>query len=336
MVTKYDINPWIELGARLKRGLSDGSLDEIIVRSTRENPWFTEDSVRMAIQAICSDMLTRTALENWLAPYNDRPQPVRKRVGIVMAGNLPLVGFADLMYVLMAGHDAWIKPSSKDRVLIEYVCNQLQAIEPSYHIEPLDDRIPDAIIATGSDTTRLHFQQRYAGIPALLRGSRHSIAILTGHETPDQLDGLHTDLFAYFGLGCRNVSRLFVPRDYPIETLTDRLQCPPIRHTKYLNAYRQTKATLTLSGRPFLDGGFFLMTEEEVSIQATCLLHYTRYDRPEDLDRWIADHNEQLQCVVADQGEYPRQVAFGQAQHPRPEEYADGVDVMNFLLRLSL
>ncbi len=336
MVTKYDINPWIELGARLNRGLSDGTLNEIIVRSTAENPWFTEASVRMAIQAICSDMLTRSILENWLAPYNDRPQPIRKRVGIVMAGNLPLVGFADLMYVLMAGQEAWIKPSSKDRVLIEYVCDQLQAIEPAYRIEALDDRMPDAIIATGSDNTRRYFQQHYAGIPALLRGSRHSIAILTGNETPDQLDGLHTDLFAYFGLGCRNVSRLFVPRDYDIKALIERLQRHPVRHPKYLNAYRQTKATLTLSGQPFLDGGFFLMTDEELPIQATCLLRYTRHDRPEELDRWIADHDEQLQCVVSDQDRYPRQVTFGQAQHPRPEEYADGVDVMDFLLRLSL
>ena len=336
MVTEYDINPWIELGARLNRGLSDGTLNEIIVRSTAENPWFTEASVRMAIQAIYSDMLTRSILENWLAPYNDRPQPVRKRVGIVMAGNLPLVGFADLMYVLMAGQEAWIKPSSKDRVLIEYVCEQLQAIEPAYRIEALDDRMPDAIIATGSDNTRRYFQQHYAGIPALLRGSRHSIAILTGNETPEQLDGLHTDLFAYFGLGCRNVSRLFVPRDYDITTLIERLQRHPVRHSKYLNAYRQTKATLTLSGQPFLDGRFFLMTDKELPIQATCLLRYIRYDRPEELDRWIADHDEQLQCVVSDQGRYPRQVTFGQAQHPRPEEYADGVDVMDFLLRLSL
>ena len=336
MITKYHINPWIELGRRLNRGLSDGSLDTLIAQSIQDNPWFTEASVRMAIHALCTDMLTRDALEHWLCPYANRPRPAAKRVGIVMAGNLPLVGFADLMYVLMTGHEAWIKPSSKDSVLTEYISTQLQAIEPAYRIEPLGDRIPDAIIATGSDTTRHYFQQHYAGIPALLRGSRHSIAVLTGHETPKQLDGLHTDLFAYFGLGCRNVSRLFLPRDYAIAPLIAHLQRQPVRHPKHLNAYRQTKATLTLSGQPFLDGGFFLLCEEELPIQATCLLHYTRYDRPEEVDRWIADHDAQLQCVVADRGRYPRQVTFGEAQHPRPETYADGVDVMDFLLRLSL
>lgn len=334
METKYDIKPFVELGKRLNLGLNDGSLDEVIARSIQENPWFTEESVRMAIQAICSDMLTREILESWIRAYTDYARPDRKRVGIILAGNLPLVGFADVMYTLLAGHELWIKPSSKDRVLIEYVCRLLQEIEPAYTIEPMGEHWPDAIIATGSDSTRRLFEQRYASIPALLRGSRYSVAVLTGQETPEQLDGLYSDLFAYFGLGCRNVSRLFVPQDYPLERLTTRFQQHPVRHRKYLNAYRQTKATLTLGGNSFVDGGFFLLGDDTLSVQTNCLLHYIRYDQPEDVTRWMADHADQLQCVVAAQGNYPRRVNFGMAQHPRPEDYADGVDVMKFLLRL--
>ncbi len=334
MGTKYDIKPFVELGKRLNRALNDGTLNEVIVRSTQENSWFTVESVRMAIRAICTDMLAREILEPWIATYADYAVPVRKRVGTILAGNLPLVGFADIMYTLLAGHELWVKPSSKDRVLIESVCHLLHEIEPSYTIEPMGNRIPDAIIATGSDSTRRLFEQRYATLPALLRGSRYSVAVLTGQETPTQLDGLYSDLFSYFGLGCRNVSRLFVPQNYPLQRLIDHFQRNPVRHRKYLNAYRQAKATLTLSGTAFLDGGFFLLGDDTLSLQTNCLVHYIRYDHPEEVSCWIADHEEQLQCVVAGRGDYPRRVDFGMAQHPRPEDYADGVDVLDFLLRL--
>lgn len=334
METKYDIKPFVELGERLSRGLSEGRLDEVIARSTQQNAWFTDASVRMAIGALCSDMLSPKALEDWLLAYAGHTLSAGKRVGIVMAGNLPLVGFADLMCVLLAGHRAWIKPSSKDRVLTEYIGGLLLEIKPSYTIEPLEDRQPDAVIATGSDQTRLHFQQRYAGIPALLRGSRHSIAVLSGSETPEQLDGLSTDIFSYGGLGCRNVSRLFLPRDYPLDELTDRLKRHPVRHPKYLNAYRQAKAVLTLGGEPFTDGGFFLLCEGEPPVQSVSVLSYTRYDRPDEVEQWISGHDGQLQCIVAATGEHPRRVGFGRAQHPRPQDYADGVDVMEFLIRL--
>lgn len=335
MPRKYDITPFMELGVRLLRAPREDAWAETLARSLQENSWFSDDYIRMAIHSIATDMLTPQALQTWIQTYTEILPPEPKSVGIIMAGNLPLVGFADLMYVLVAGHRAWIKPSSKDRVWIEYVCNELKQIEPAYLIEPLDGRTPDALIATGNDHTRRYFQQHYSSIPTLLRGSRYSLALLSGQETPTQLDALAEDIFAYCGLGCRNVSRLFIPRDYPLESLLNRLQRHPVRHPKYLNAYRQTKATLTLSGQAFRDGGFFLLCEHPAPVQAVCVLEYIRYDRLEEASRWIAEQEDHIQCIVSDTAlQHPRQVAFGQAQHPRPEDYADGVDVMNFLLRL--
>lgn len=199
--------------------------------------------------AIADDMLRRDRLETWLAPY-PVPVAVPRRVLVVMAGNIPLVGFFDLLCVLAAGHRCLVKPSAKDRVLTEYVVGMLRELDPEVPVGFYDGSSPvDAVIATGSDNANRYFRTQYAGIPALLRGSRQSVAVLSGRETEAQLEGLADDIWAYSGLGCRRVSLLFVPEGYDL-----RLRMPAVNE-KYRNNYRQQKALLTMTGRPFRDLG---------------------------------------------------------------------------------
>ncbi len=243
----------IELFSALGRRLADFGGDvptqEVAERACRANGWFTPADVRRAVAAIADGMLRRDRLETWLAPY-PVPVAVPRRVLVVMAGNIPLVGFFDLLCVLAAGHRCLVKPSAKDRVLTEYVVGMLRELDPEVPVGFYDGLSPvDAVIATGSDNANRYFRTQYAGIPALLRGSRQSVAVLSGRETEAQLEGLADDIWAYSGLGCRSVSLLFVPEGYDL-----RLRMPAVNE-KYRNNYRQQKALLTMTGRPFRDLG---------------------------------------------------------------------------------
>ena len=206
------IEPFIRLGERLAEELLDGTIEPVIRRSEAENPWFSRANVVSAIQAICTDMLDGRNLGSWLARYPAAGRPSDETVGIVMAGNIPLVGFFDLLCVLICDRRCLIKPSSKDRVLIGHIVDLLREIEPRFSIGALEGKVPDRLIASGSDEARRHFASVYPDTPSLLRGHRYSVAVLSGQESDRQLDGLYDDVFSYFGLGCRNVSRIFVPR----------------------------------------------------------------------------------------------------------------------------
>ncbi len=260
---KYPIGPFVELGRILQQELDEGRLDPVIRRATEANCWFTAESVAFAIRAICSDMLQPELLETWLRPYQKQGTKTVRRVGIIMAGNIPLVGFFDLMCVLLSGHGCLYKPSSKDSVLIDHIAGLLTGIDPSLPLQRMNGKRPDAVIATGSDNTNRYFRTIYHDMPALFRGSRHSIAVLTGDETPADLAELRQDIFTYFGMGCRNVSQLFLPRNYDTEPLMRALQKDPVTHPPYLHNYRQAFALNTMQGKPFTDGGFFLLEKAE-------------------------------------------------------------------------
>ena len=204
---KSAIELFSALGRRLADFGGDAPTQEVAERACRANGWFTPADVRRAVAAIADGMLRRDRLETWLAPY-PVPVAVPRRVLVVMAGNIPLVGFFDLLCVLAAGHRCLVKPSAKDRVLTEYVVGMLRELDPEVPVGFCDGSSPvDAVIATGSDNANRYFRTQYAGIPALLRGSRQSVAVLSGRETEAQLEGLADDIWAYSGLGCRSVSR---------------------------------------------------------------------------------------------------------------------------------
>ena len=246
---KNAIGLFSRLGCRLRGFGDDARTREVIGRACRENGWFTPADIRRAVAAVAGVMLRRDVLAEWLAPY---PVPVAepRRVLVVMAGNIPLVGFFDMLCVLAAGHRCLVKPSAKDTVLMEYVIGLLRGIDPQVPVEFYDGSTsPDAVIATGSDNANRYFRAQYAGIPALLRGNRQSVAVLGGRETPAQLTALADDIWAYSGLGCRSVSLLFLPEGYDLQ-----LRMPEV-NVKYRNSYRQQKALLTMGGQPFRDLG---------------------------------------------------------------------------------
>ena len=189
METNYRISPFVELGRRLARQLAGGELDAVVARAIAENGWFTRQSVAQAIEAICTDLLDETVLRDWLARYPRPDASAVRRVGIVLAGNIPLVGFFDLLCVLASGHACRVKPSSKDTVLIGYVVDLLRTIDPAIPLRIAEQgERPDAVIATGSDNANRYFRMLFGGIPSLLRGSRQSVAVLSGRETAAELD----------------------------------------------------------------------------------------------------------------------------------------------------
>ena len=294
-----------ELGRRLGTFGRDKTSRRIIRRAEQENGWFTEPEIRRAVEALRSEMLDQVRLRAWLAPYRV-PVAVPRDVLVIMAGNLPLVGLFDLLCVVASGHRCLVKPSSKDRVLIGY-----------------------AVIATGGDNANRYFRARFPGIPALLRGSRQSVAVLTGHESPEQLAGLSDDVFAYSGLGCRNVSLLFLPGG------CEPMLAPPPMSPKYHNNYMQQRALLTLQGRSFRDcGGALLLPMRDFPPALSCIA-YSHYERADEVSAWLEEHDSEVQCVVSDCLQHSRQVPFGRAQSPALTDYPDDRDVMEFLAGLA-
>lgn len=323
---KYPIQTFIELGRQLTVSLDNGELTPVIEQAAKENVWFTPESIEYAIRAICNDMLRPAQLEQWLAHYPGPTNSIRRRVGIIMAGNIPLVGFFDLLCVLASGHACRVKPSSKDTVLIGYVVDLLRTIDPAIPLRMAEQgERPDAVIATGSDNANRYFRMLFGGIPSLLRGSRQSVAVLSGRETAAELSGLEEDIFAYSGLGCRNVSLLFLPRGYMPE-----LRCTALNE-KYRRNYLRERALLRMRRMPFVDLDGAVLCEDRSFPAALSRIHYTFYDSLADVEAWLAAHDDRLQCVVSQCVRHSRRVAFGRAQHPGLTDYADDVDTMRFL-----
>lgn len=315
------------LGSRLRNFGADNCSAHIINQAIAANEWFSKDDIRMAVDAICREFLSREKLESWLANYN-LPSTPRRKVAIIMAGNIPLVGFFDLLSVLMCGHAAYVKPSHKDSVLINYIISCLKSIAPEI---PIYDYTPaeqvDMVIATGGDSAVAHFRQSYAGLPMLLRGSRHSVAVLDGGETTEEIMGLQRDIFSYNGLGCRNVSLVFLPRGAELQLLR-----PNNIGAMYRGNYLSQRALLFMSGADVRDWGFCLTRESREYSNAISCIHYAFYDDLAEVEEWLAEHDESLQCVVSHCVSHPRVVPFGHAQYPALDDYADGVDVIRFLI----
>lgn len=326
------MNDRIELFAALGdllRGFgADAASREVIARACRANAWFTPEEVVRAVRALADDMLRADVLAEWLRRY---PLPARRprRVLVAMAGNIPLVGFFDLLCVAASGHRCLVKPSAKDTVLTEYVVEALRMLNPRIALEYYDGSQPvEALIATGSDNAARYFKARYADVPMLLRGSRQSVAVLSGRETPGQLGGLADDIWAYSGLGCRNVSLVFVPEAYDLQLTM------PAMNEKYRNNYRQMRAVREMTRRPFRDLGGALAVEQQAFPAALCEVAVARYRTTEEVAQWLAEHDGEIQCVVTEMLPHPRRAGFGQAQSPKLSDYPDGLDVMAWLAGL--
>lgn len=332
MLLEDRIKLFVVLGEGLKTLPSDQK-EELYRAAQNGNSWFTPESISMALEGI-GLFLEESALKSWVSKY-DLSATNPKKIGVIAAGNIPLVGFHDLLTVLISGHHLMIKPSSDDTVLMRFVLDTLVAIDErvrdSYSIvERLNDA--DAYIATGSDNSARYFKHYFKDKPNVIRANRTSVAVLTGNESREELEALGHDVFDYFGLGCRNVSRLLVPKDYDLSNLLDTWEgyAPIGDHHKYRNNYDYNKSIYLVNREPHLDNGFVLLRESSDLVSPISVLYYSRYEESDEVDTFLEENGEKIQCVVGQ-----NYIPYGEAQCPTVEDYADGVDTMNFLANLK-
>lgn len=309
--------------------------------ASARNSWFTPENVRLAVTS-WAETLTPDNVTYWLRPYQDKIAKNRtvRTVGIVMAGNIPLVGLHDLLCALVAGHKVVARLSSDDTELITGIVELINALEHDSHydITLTDQRLKgfDAILATGSNNTSRYFEYYFGKYPNIIRKNRNSIAVLDGDETQEELAELGKDIFSYFGLGCRNVSKIFFPEKYDVQILFNALGSfrPVIHHHKYCNNYDYQKSILMINKIPFFDNGFLVLKESASLISPVSVLHYSCYSQIEEVIREINALQDQIQCIVSQDKRISQAIPLGMAQTPALWDYADGVDTLDFLLSL--
>lgn len=309
----------------------------LIELSQSHNGWFTPEQVYYSIQS-WAEALTESNLTEWLSSY-DFSKTSCKKVGLILAGNIPLVGFHDFLSVLISGHDVLVKTSSNDQYLLKFLAKYLIAIEPK-----LADKITfvegklecfDAVIATGSNNTARYFEYYFKDKPSIIRKNRNSVVILNGKETHEDLVNLGEDIFRFFGLGCRNVSKLFVPKDYNFEAFFKAMYeyKDVIYYEKYANNYDYNKAVFLMSNFKLLDNEFLTIKEDSSYSSPISSVFYEFYEDLEVLKNRLETDNEQIQCVVSNQL-VQNSIAFGQTQKPKLWDYADNVDTLAFLSKI--
>lgn len=298
----------------------------------QKNTWFTRDNVLYAARQ-WGEALTAPNITRWIGNYPLAAQ--KKDVLLVLAGNIPLVGLHDILCAYLSGHRATVKPSKDDTVLISFITDFLRDAEPSLagNLRIFHDIVRqgvDAVVATGSDNTERYFEYYFRDIPAMLRHSRYSIGVVGKNTTDEDLSRLADDMMLYFGMGCRSVSKIFIPEDFDLEHLSRALQkyAGVMDHTKYRNNYDYRRAMFEMAGTKSIhDTGLLLLAPQEGLAAPLGVAGYQRYSDLKDVHRYIGEHQDELQCVTGE-GYLP----FGSAQSPSLEDYADGKDTMEFLL----
>ncbi|MDN4164260.1 acyl-CoA reductase [Cytophagales bacterium LB-30] len=332
------IQAFSQLHARLSAWPTDEK-QAIFAQAKAKNPWFTEESCERAVSGILA-FLEKEALQTWVSAYPITDAPSGKRVGLVLAGNIPLVGFHDLLCVLISGHKAHVKLSSQDEVLPRFLIHELIRID-SYFAQAIEltERLNqmDAVIATGSDNTARYFDYYFREIPHIVRKNRTSMAVINGQEKPEDNERLGRDIFQYYGLGCRNVSKIFIPKEYYLPTLIDSLEPyhEVINHNKYVNNYEYRRSIFLVNKYPHLDNGFLLFEESTQLVSPIGVLYYERYEDEQSLKALLDANADKIQCVVSNQAWWPNSFDFGQAQTPNLSDYADNVDTLTFLTTLA-
>lgn len=335
LTKKQRITAFVSLGEYLHSG--DQQLQQAIESAAYHNPWFTRPNVNKALDAIASN-LTADQLENWLETY-PFDQETAKTVGLVLAGNIPMVGFHDILCVLAAGFNVQLKLASDDRQLTSHLLGKLQEIEPRFvprvaFTEQLKNF--DLVIATGNNNSARYFEYYFGNKPHIIRKNRNSAAILTGNETKEELQRLGNDIFDYFGLGCRNVAKLFTPRDYDISIFFEGIAsfADVINHHKYCNNYDYNKSIYLINGDKHHDNGFLLLKDDGRTASPLAVLYHEIYDGMEPLTNRLVTLASELQCVVSrEELSIPIPVVgFGESQQPTLHDYADGVNTLDFLV----
>ncbi len=328
---------FIALGKSISSLITEEA-DNLYRRAKYENAWFTEDSVKIALKSL-ADMLKEESLVNFVSNYPELNKQVRtENVGVIMAGNIPAVGFHDALCVLLSGHILQAKLSKSDTVLMKFLLGKIMEFEPGFvPFIQIVERMAnmEAVICTGSDNSARYFESYFGKYPNIIRKNRTSVALLDGTESPDDLENLGSDIFTYFGLGCRNVTKLYIPDYYDITKLIDTFEpwSFVINQHKYANNYTYNRAIYLMNQDPFLDNNFLLLKESESLHSPISVLYYERYSDQNTLLNSLSRKAEQIQCVVTNV-KYKDSVPFGETQNPRLEDFADGVDTMKFLLKM--
>ncbi len=310
---------------------------DLIALSQSHNGWFTPEQVYFAVQS-WAEALKDENLNQWLSKYdvtNSNP----KTVGLILAGNIPLVGFHDFLSVLISGNKALVKTSSNDQHLIKFLADYLISIEPrlSDYITFTDGKLEnfDAVIATGSNNTARYFEFYFKDKPSIIRKNRNSVAVLNGTESHEDLVNLGEDIFRYFGLGCRNVSKLFVPKGYSFESFFKAIYeyKDVIYYEKYSNNYDYNKAVFLMSNFKLLDNEFLTLKQDPSYASPISSVFYEHYENIADLQQRLEQDAEQIQCMVSN-NLIPNAIPFGKTQKPELWDYADNVDTLQFLTSL--
>lgn len=326
-----------KLTSVLNNDLHFDNFASLIELSQSHNGWFTPEQVYFSIQA-WAKALKEDNLNHWLSDYNfSEIEP--KKVGLVLAGNIPLVGFHDFLSVLISGHDALVKTSSNDHHLLKFLANYLLAVEPKLNskITFVEGKLEgfDAVIATGSNNTARYFEYYFKNKRSIIRKNRNSVAVLNGNESFEDLVNLGEDIFRYFGLGCRNVSKLFIPIGYNFDNFFKAMYeyRDVIQYEKYANNYDYNKAVFLMSNFQILDNEFMTIKEDLSYSSPISSVFYEFYENLEDVKKRLENDTDQIQCVVSN-NLIPNSVAFGQTQQPNLWDYADNVDTLAFLSKI--
>lgn len=324
----------IDVMVRLGKYIHSEDIDWLIIKQKAfdENGWFIPRFINLSVKNIVTEFLQKDKLEIWARSYYLDDNIAPKNIGIVMAGNIPLVGFHDFLSVFIAGHRQTIKLSSKDDVLLKHIADKLFEWHPSLHDSIVfADMLKgcDAYIATGSNNTARYFDYYFGRYPNIIRRNRTSVALLTGNETVGDLELLADDVHIYFGLGCRNVTKIYIPADYDFVPLLHAFKKYSYfsDHTKYRNNYDYNLALLIMNNVYYMTNESILLVEKDELFSPISQLNFSFYSDINQVSKTL-EIDENIQCIVGDN------ISFGKAQQPSLINYADGIDTMQFLLSL--
>jgi len=328
------------LGEKL-RHLPEATLEDWCKKAHAHNPWFDDFHVKTALQSL-GKMLEKNKIEAWASRYT-LPQntPLPQKVGVIMAGNIPAVGFQDFFYVLASGHLLYAKTASVDTFLIKAISDLLIEIQPKFQhqifwADMLKD--VDAIIATGSDNSARYFEYYFRHKPHIIRQNRVSVAVLNGEENQNSLELLTQDILLYYGLGCRNIAKMYIPKHFSMKLFLDAstpISKRYIQHYKYANNYDYNKSIYLVNRIPHLDNGYLIAVETHQLVSPISVIYYQYYENIETLTQELAQQQAKIQCITSDNGWYQRSIPFGTTQSPTLSDYADNIDVMQFCLNLG-
>ena len=345
-----NLNNRITLFVKLGRFFSDyinnnleslerNKFDKAINESILHNSFFSKKNILKSLLS-WSNVLTKKSIDDFLSNYLIKNKKREKKIAIIMAGNIPLVGFHDFFCVILSGNFAFMKLSSKDSHLFKFILSFLVKENPDFStkFDVVENKLQifDAVIATGNNISANQFELYFKKYPKIIRRNRHSIAILNGNETKKEIELLANDIFYYYGLGCRNVSKIFIPNNYNLDILFKSfvLWNEVINKNSYSNNYNYYRAIYLLNKEVFFDNGFVLLKESEKIGSPVGTIYFEYYKSDNQIKEMIKKNNEKIQCIVSNNN-YPKTIKFGETQMPNLNDFADDIDTFNFLLKLN-